>query len=207
MIMADMTLHPSDLAMIHVEHLRRASSFADACSGLTPLADGRVVFLNHDWTQLQAEIANTLRGQIGRVFSSGCWLHHLSLLDNVVLRPAHHTRQRFTELRDEAVQLAERFGLPGFPTGAPRDMMPADLQRAACVRAFIGDPALIVLEEPTAGGYPDMLVPLINVIRLARRGGSAVVWLTTEQAIWRDASIPVTSRYRLAGQQLVEVNR
>src|SRR5688572_9028252 len=183
LIMADMTLYPSDLAMIHVEHLQRASSFADVCSGLTPLAAGRVVFLNQDWTQVQPEIADTLRGQIGRVFSSGCWLHHLSLLDNVVLRLAHHTRQRFAELRDEAVRLAEWFGLPGFPAGAPRDIMPVDLQRAACVRAFMGYPALILLEEPTDGVYPDMLFSLINVIRLARRGGSAIVWLTAQQAL------------------------
>ncbi len=207
MLMADMTLHPSELAMIHVEHLQRATSFADACSGLTPPAAGRVCFLNQDWSRLQADMAHALRGQIGRVFARGSWLPHLSLLDNVVLRPAHHTRQRFAALRDEAVQLAERFGLPGFPAGAPRDMMPADLQRAACVRAFIGDPALILLEEPTAGVYPDILVPLINVIRLARRGGCAVVWFTAQQAIWSDASIPVTARYRLAGQHLVEVNR
>jgi ABC-type branched-subunit amino acid transport system ATPase component len=71
----------------------------------------------------------------------------------------------------------------------------------------MGYPALILLEEPTAGVYPEMLFALINVIRLARRGGSTVVWLTAEQAIWSDMSIPVTSRYRLAGQQLVEVNR
>jgi phospholipid/cholesterol/gamma-HCH transport system ATP-binding protein len=207
LIMADMTLHPSELAMIHVEHLQRASSFADVCSGLTLPAAGRVAFLNQDWAQLQAAMANALRGQIGRVFSGGCWLPHLSLLDNVVLRLAHHTRQRFAELRDEAVQLAEQFGLPGFPAGAPGDMMPADLQRVACVRAFMGYPALILLEEPTAGVYPEMLFALIHVIRLARRGGSAVVWLPAVLAIWSDMSIPVTSRYRLAGQHLVEVYR
>ncbi|WP_089722093.1 hypothetical protein [Candidatus Entotheonella palauensis] len=209
MIVADITLRPSELTMIHVERLQRAASFADACSGLTPLVAGRVTFLNQEWTKLPNEMANALRGQIGRVFSltNGGWLQHLSLLDNVVLRPAHHTDHRFAELRDEAVHLAKMFDLPGFPAGAPRDMIPVDLQRAACIRAFVGDPALILLEEPTAGGYPDMLVPLIHVIRRARRWGSAVIWLTAEQAIWSDASIPVTARYRLAGQQLVEVYR
>ena len=84
---------------------------------------------------------------------------NLSLLDNVVLRQLHHTHRPFAELRDEAAQLAVRFGLPGFPTGHPQDCLPEDLQRAACAGAFLGSPVLLLLEEPTFGVYPDLLVP------------------------------------------------
>ena len=37
-----------------------------------------------------------------------------------------------------------------------------DLQRAACVRAFLGTPDLVLLERPDEGVYPDIMPPLIN---------------------------------------------
>lgn len=121
----------------------------------------------------------------------------------MVLRQLHHTRRPFAELRDEAAQLATRFGLPGLPTGHPRDCMPEDLQRAACAGAFLGNPVLLLLEEPTFGVYPDLLVPLIHAIRRARSRGSAVLWLTAAADIWNDPSLPTTSRYLLVGRQFM----
>ena len=206
-VTVNMTLHAGELALIHVEHLQQALTFADTCSGLVSPAQGHVLFLNQDWARVPSDLANALRGRIGRVFATSAWLQHLSLLDNVMLRQLHHTRRPFAELRDEAAQLAARFGLPGFPTGRPRDCMPEDLQRAACAGAFLGNPVLLLLEEPTFGVYPDLLVPLIHAIRWARSRGSAVLWLTAAAAVWNDLSLPATARYRLVGRQFMEVHR
>jgi phospholipid/cholesterol/gamma-HCH transport system ATP-binding protein len=60
-------------------------------------AQGHVSFLNQDWARLPSDLANALRGRIGRVFARDTWLAHLSLLDNVVLRQLHHTRRSFAE--------------------------------------------------------------------------------------------------------------
>jgi phospholipid/cholesterol/gamma-HCH transport system ATP-binding protein len=141
------------------------------------------------------------------VFARDTWLSHLSLLDNVILRQLHHTRRAFAAWCEEAVQLATQFGLPGFPAGNPGELMPEDLQRAACVRAFLGNPALLLLEEPTLGVYPELLMPLLHAIRRACRHGSAVLWLTAAASIWRDPSIPATARYHLVGRQFMEISR
>jgi phospholipid/cholesterol/gamma-HCH transport system ATP-binding protein len=206
-VTVSMTLHAGELAVLHVEPLQWASIFADACSGLVMPAQGSVSFLNQDWARLPADLANALRGRIGRVFAHDTWLPHLSLLDNVALRQQHHTRRPYAEWREEAVQLATHFGLPGFPAGGHRDLTPEDLQRIACVRAFLGNPTLILLEEPTSGVYPELLVPLIHAIRRARSRGSAVLWLTAAAVIWHDPSIPATARYRLVGRQFMEIAR
>jgi hypothetical protein len=47
---------------------------------------------------------------------------------------------------------------------------------------------------------------LINTIRDSLNRGAAVIWLTIENTIWRDRSIPATYRYRFAGGNLMEVN-
>jgi phospholipid/cholesterol/gamma-HCH transport system ATP-binding protein len=204
-VTVNLTLHASELVLLHIEPLQRASTFADACSGLIAPAQGQVLFLNQNWAHLPSDLANALRGRIGRVFARDTWLSQLSLLDNVVLRQLHHTRRSFAEWREEAVQLATHFGLPGFPAGGPRGLPPEDLQRVACVRAFLGSPALLLLEEPTFGVYPELLVPLIHAIRRARSRGSAVLWLTAAAVVWQDPSIPATARYRLVGRQFMEI--
>lgn len=202
---ANITLRGGDLALVQVEQVRQASAFADVCIGLIPPLDGRVRFLGHDWAKLPTAAVGVLRGRIGRVFAEKNWLDNLSLLDNILLSALHHTQRSISELRDEAAKLAKRFALPGIPIGYPRDFGRADLRRAACVRAFLGSRPLVILEDPTFGIFPDMREPLINTIRDARSMGSAVMWLTSEQIVWGDRSVPVTHRYRLAGHEMVKV--
>jgi hypothetical protein len=52
-----------------------------------------------------------------------------------------------------------------------------------------------------------MVPHLVNAIRHARGSGTAVIWMITQEKIWRDQSIPRTGRYRLAGGKLMEVSR
>ena len=203
----ELDLMGGELALINLERPRFGSFFADACCGLCQAAEGRIFFLGKDWSALPSNTANALRGRIGRVFTSGNWLNRLTLLENILLPQLHHTRRDFAELRDEAVQLAEHFGLPGLPSGLPDDVMRADHQRAACIRAFLGQPSLILLEEPTFGVYPEILPPLITAIRKARDRGCGVIWLTLEDQVWNDPMLPATHRYRLTARRLMEVVR
>ena len=203
----EMNLFGGDLALINLERPRFGSALADACCGLHQVAEGAIFFLGKDWSALPSNTANALRGRIGRVFTYGNWINRLTLLENILLPQLHHTRREFAELRDEAVGLTEHFGLPGLPSGRPDDVMRADHQRAACIRAFLGQPSLILLEEPTNGVYPEILPPLINAIRKACDRGCGVIWLTLEDQVWNDPVLPATYRYRLTARKLMEVVR
>jgi phospholipid/cholesterol/gamma-HCH transport system ATP-binding protein len=203
----NLNLLGGELALIRVEEQQQGTVLGDACTGLGLPPKGQVSFLGRKWSQLPPDTANALRGRIGRVFARGNWVGHLSLLENVLLPQLHHTRRPLAELRDEAVLLAENFDLPGVPMGYSKGFMPVDLQRMACVRAFIGQPMLILLEEQSEGCFKEMMQNLINAIGEARNRGAGVLWLTSDKFIWRDKSIPATRRYRLAGRQLMEVSR
>ena len=194
-----------DLFLIRVARSEQAPTFVNACAGLIQPLRGVVYFLGRNWQELRPDLANALRGRIGRVFTSANWINHLSLIENILLPQLYHTHRSSSHIRDEAGQLAERFGLPGIPLGLPGEFTPADLQRAACVRAFLGQPILILLQEPTIGLASEILSPLIQAIRDARDRGAAVIWLTRESAIWDDASIPANHRYRLVARKMMEV--
>ncbi len=194
-----------ELAMLRLDDLQLVSRFADACAGLVHPSRGTAYFLDRDWSQLSADMANAMRGRIGRVLPTGNWLNQLSLLENILLPQLHHTHCPIDELRNEAVQLAKQFGLPGVPNGFPKDFMPTDLQRAAYIRAFLGKPSLLLLE--TFSTDSATITALINNIRNARDNGAAVIWFTSAENIWRDQSIPTTNHYRLIGRKLMKVTK
>jgi phospholipid/cholesterol/gamma-HCH transport system ATP-binding protein len=194
-----------DLVLIRLARLEQTTAFADACAGIIEPISGAVSFLGRNWAKLPPDQANALRGRMGRVFKTGNWVNHLSLMDNILLPQQHHTRRAAQRLCDEAGLLAEQFGLPGLPLGLPGDLTAADLQRAACVRAFMGRPSLVLLEEPTRGIFLEIISALMGAVREARERGAAVIWLTRKGLIWNDPTLPVTQRYRLVGEKLMEV--
>lgn len=196
-----------DLVLIQVVDLHQAELWADLAVGLLTPEDGHVSILGNDLSDLDSESRNWLRGRVGRVFSRGNWMDRLSLMDNILLSARYHSARDHGELKAQASALAASFGMPGIPLGMPDRVPRVDLQRAACVRAFLGNPLLVILEDPTYAAHADLLKPLVDAIRAARDRAAAVLWFSPSAEIWRDSSIPVTRRYRMAGNELMEVAR
>ena len=203
-------LGPGELALVRLERGVVRLPLADAAEGLAEHYDGTTAFLGRDWRSVPAREGAVLRGRIGRVFDSvgvGAvgtgWVSHLDVDENVMLAQLHHTRRPSAEVEAEAAKLARMFGLPGLPRGRPAQARVTDLQRASCVRAFLGAPDLVLLERPAQGVYPDIMPPLINAVRSARARGAAVVWLTDTPAVWADRGIRPTWRCVMSGSQML----
>ncbi len=194
---------PGSFELMDAGDRRQAAAFSDLCSGLISPTAGTVRFLGYDWADLPHDYANALRGRIGRVFAGSAWMPHLSLMDNILVQQRHHTRRAEDDLLAEASALAREFGLPGIPLSPPDEATALDRARAALVRAFIGNPALILLEHPLQGRFVDLLERLVNVIGNARRRGAAVLWLTLTPTIWAMRGLPTSGRVRLSGTRLV----
>jgi phospholipid/cholesterol/gamma-HCH transport system ATP-binding protein len=200
-------LCPGDFALVETNDPRRAAWFADLCCGLVRLAEGNVRFLGQDWAAMTHEHAAALRGRIGRVFGEGGWIEFVDMTTNVLLPQLHHTRREGRDVREDAAALACRFGLPGLPMGRPRDLSTKDLARAACIRAFLGEPALLLLETPLQGRFADLMPPLVEALTSARQNGAAAIWLSANDQVWRDRSIPVSHRLRLREYGLISARR
>jgi phospholipid/cholesterol/gamma-HCH transport system ATP-binding protein len=200
-------LQSGELALVRLSNLHQTAAFADTFSGLREPTKGKIRFLGRDWQDVSTDTANAMRGKIGRVFSSGNWLDGFTICDNVLLPQSHHTRTPKDDLLRDAANLAKHFGLPGLPSGYPTEYARADLRKAACVRAFLGKPLLLLLEDPTYGIYPEILAPLVNAVRRARNRGAAVFWMTLTDDVWLDESIPANRYFMISGRELQEVDK
>jgi phospholipid/cholesterol/gamma-HCH transport system ATP-binding protein len=203
----DVTLHASELVLIQPGDDQHERVLTDLACGLLPPTRGTVRFLGRAWSELPADQANAHRGRIGHLVRRGAWIPHLTLLDNILLPQLHHTRRPYAEIRAEAARLASWFGLPGLPTGLPAELPPTILQRAACVRAFLGAPALIIIESLTDDPGDGLLAPLINAMRVARDRDAAVLWFAQGARLYDDPSLPATRRLRLQGDAIVPPER
>jgi len=203
----DLRLMAGELALVDARHSARPAWLADLSCGLVPLAAGTARFLGRDWSAVPRDYADALRGRIGRVFFSGSWIGFMDVSTNILLPQLHHTRDDPNELRDRATALCCAFGLPGLPLVRPGELAASDLARAACVRAFLGDPALVLLESPVQGRFTNLMAPLLNALAAARDRGAAAVWFTRSDLVWRDPSIPATMRLLLGERGLVPTMR
>jgi phospholipid/cholesterol/gamma-HCH transport system ATP-binding protein len=193
----NLVLQPGDLALVDARDPMLASEFADLCCGLIAPAQGQVRFLQRNWAQQPTELADALRGLIGRVLSKPGWLDFLDAGTNILLQQLHHTRTAVPVVREQAARLARSFGLPGLPTGPMAALSPGDLMRAGFVRAFLGEPKLVILESPVQGHHEDMVPALLNEISGVRDRGGAAIWLTRSRMIWDNPVFPATHRLRL----------
>ncbi len=195
-------LQRSELMLVQLETGHRFLPLADAAQGLIEPSHGSVSFLGESWTSLDEDARLSARARIGRVFDGAGWIGELDMDDNITLSQRHHTRRTDSAIRDEASELSRRFSLPGLPQGKPSGMNAADLRRAACARAFMGQPELLILERPTAGIYPEIMPALMASVRAALARGAAVLWTTDDWEVWNDPGIKATNRYAMTGSQM-----
>jgi phospholipid/cholesterol/gamma-HCH transport system ATP-binding protein len=201
----DLTVGRGELVLIDPGDDLHERVLADGACGLVSPTSGAVRFLGRDWTEMPPDQANALRGRIGHVFRFGEWVPYLSMEDNVLLAPLHHTGRPRAEIREEAARLAVQFGLPGLPVRLPSELSSRDRRRAAYIRAFLGTPELIVIESPRMGLVVELMAPLINAIRRARDRDAAVLWFMHENRLWFEPSLPATGRVCLRGREIVAV--
>ncbi len=202
----DSTLAAGDLVMTFLEQEPARSLLADVAEGLVAPAQGVVTFLGEDWQTMTPDRTAEQRGRIGRVFEGECWLSDLDVDQDITLAERHHTRRMREDIEAEAIQLCQDFGLPDMPRGRSSGVRWQDLRKAACVRAFLGTPVLILLENPTSGLSADILAPLLKTVHAARQRGAAVLWTTDQLEDWNHAELRPTTRCRMNGSEMQVIN-
>ena len=126
------------------------TTLLSALAGLVPLSDG-VVALDGDLledTRRNVRVA-TERRPIGVVFQDYLLFPRMTALENVAfgLRARHVDK---TVARARAREWLSRFGLDDFASRKPGSLSGGQAQRVALARALVGEPKLLLLDEPLA---------------------------------------------------------
>ena len=171
--------------------------------GLLDLPDAGTYELEGvDTTGLSDAVRTALRGsRIGFVFQAFHLLPHRDVIDNVMLGEVYTGAPRAGR-RARADAALERVGM-----GHRRDFRPGRLsggerQRVAIARALIGDPALLLCDEPTGNLDSAATAAVLGLFDELRAGGATLVVITHDEAV----SARAARRVRITDGRLSELD-
>lgn len=129
---------------------------------------------------------------IGFVFQSFHLIPSLNVIDNVALPLGYRKGEKAAERRKRVTEVLERLGLGHRMRHLPSQLSGGQCQRVAIARAIVGDPSIILADEPTGNLDSHMGAEVMGILhQLNREDGRTIVMVThnEEQARQTDRII------------------
>jgi putative ABC transport system ATP-binding protein len=172
------------------------STFLNVIAGLEPIDSGRICFLDREIEKLGDDELSLLRRDcFGFVFQAFHLLPHLTVEENVALP----LLLRGIASREKARQMIAAVGLKGREASPPRELSGGELQRVAIARALVGDPKLVLADEPTGNLDPDNARQVLDLFRKEVKTNGAAAILATHSV---EAASGCDRVYRLSAEGL-----
>lgn len=145
--------------------------------------------------------------RVGFVFQTPALLEWLTALDNVLL-PVSLAGPVSAEDRAEALALLERVGIADLASRYPRQLSGGQQSRVALVRALIGAPPTLLMDEPFAALDAITREELQDdLLRLTADGKTTVVFVTHDiaEAVYLGDRVAVMETGRIAHVSTVDL--
>src|SRR5262245_31480773 len=144
--------------------------------------DGRILFLGRDVARLTDASIPALRRNIGVVFQDFRLVPSWTVFDNVAIAldilglPTRLIRTRVGEA-------LERVGLAGRGSDLAKVLSGGEQQRVSIARAIVGEPAMILADEPTGNLDPQLAIDLLGLFEDIHETGTTVIFATHDRTL------------------------
>jgi putative ABC transport system ATP-binding protein len=142
-------------------------------------------------TMDERELARIRNSKIGFVFQQFNLLPTLTAQRNVEV-PLLYAGVPASQRRERAKQALDRVGLSDRSTHRPGELSGGQQQRVAVARALVGDPALILADEPTGALDSVATAELLDLFDELNAAGRTVVVITHESDVAARANQQIT---------------
>ncbi|MFI6335725.1 ATP-binding cassette domain-containing protein [Streptomyces sp. NPDC050535] len=182
-----LTVLPGEIRGIVGPNGSGKTTLFNVISGFYRATSGQVAFAGHTTTTARPYALSHLG--IARTFQNLRLFNLLTVRENLLValdRTRTHAIWRYAlwqpgvigqerQLRDEATELLDRFGLADFAEAAPGSLPYGIQRRIEIARAMASRPRLLLLDEPAAGLNGEEMQQLARIVRSIRDSGTTVV--------------------------------
>ena len=199
---ANLVLPRGGLVLVRVDTDHLDHPLADLAQGLVAPTSGSVFYDGVDWQQRSPGAASDCRGRIGRVFRRGGWISNLDLDENIMLAQRYHTGRTDEDMVAEMEKLAADLGMPVLPRLRPAQVNRLELRRAQWVRALLGRPELLLLDQPARELPAGWAAPLVRLVQERRAEGCTVLWITSTRDDWDNPALKPSLKFELKDMKM-----
>lgn len=133
------------------------------------------------------ELSHFRNHNIGFVFQSFHLIPSLSVADNVELPLVYRSGLSARDRREKVEQVLERLEMSHRIKHLPAQLSGGQCQRVAIARAIIGNPAIVLADEPTGNLDSKMGAEVMSLLhRLNKEDGTTIVMVTHNEAQARE---------------------
>jgi putative ABC transport system ATP-binding protein len=131
-------------------------------------------------TLSRAELAGIRNRTIGFVFQSFNLIKRMSVAENVAL-PLIYAGVGRAKAKAKALEELERVGLKDLAARTPNQLSGGQQQRVAIARALVGDPPLLLADEPTGNLDTQTSEDIMEALRVLNRERGITILLVTHE--------------------------
>jgi cell division transport system ATP-binding protein len=144
--------------------------------------EGRIYFMGRDIARLSAKSVPFLRRNLGIIFQDFKLVRPWSIYENVAVTlevlnlPGRLVRSRVAEA-------LERVGLGGRGAEIAGTLSGGEQQRVGIARAIVGEPALLLADEPTGNLDPQLAADILGLCEEIHAAGTTVLFATHDRSL------------------------
>lgn len=158
------------------------------CLNLLEPIDSGHIWLDGEDISIPGLDPKPYRKKIGIVFQSFNLFPHMSVMKNICLAPTRVLNADPAVIKEQAMNLLERFGLQDKAHEYPDRLSGGQQQRVAIVRALAMQPEIMLLDEITSALDPELVGEVLQVVKQLKEQDMTIVLATHEMAFAREVA-------------------
>lgn len=144
-------------------------------------------------TYNERQLAKIRNEKIGFIFQQFNLLPKLTAFENVEL-PLIYRGTKAKDRKERTIEVLESVGLSDRLYHKPTELSGGQQQRVAIARALVGNPPILLADEPTGNLDSKSGKEVLDIIRKLNKEGKTIIVITHDHEVAKEASRIVTIR-------------